>query len=408
MAANTHGSGLDKILGRLEDLDSVNLSILVQRLARERKLQETVFNTIQDGIMVIDTSGIIQFGNAAAKQLIGLKDGDIGHAMLWKLVPDLARSIDLGELPSSREEEARKSSVLSRELEMTYPNHRYVRLYMVPIDARVEDSGSWGYVVVLSDITEERITMEERIESERINSIVRLAAGVAHELGNPLNSLTIHLQLMERKLGQVEDPDAAGSITESLRVCQNEVKRLDGIITHFLDAVRPKEPDMHELDLVGLLEEVLQVQQAELRDRRIEVNVEVDQTIPRISGDHDQIKQVFFNLIKNANDAMAPDGVLTARFTADDDHVFVQFNDTGAGIAEEDLARIFQPYHTTKKEGHGLGMMIVQRIMRDHGGQIGVESREGEGTKITLQFPQRHRRTRLLENKADDDPAESH
>jgi signal transduction histidine kinase len=252
-------------------------------------------------------------------------------------------------------------------------------------------------VVVLSDVTEEKVTMEERIETERIASIMRLSAGVAHELGNPLNSLTIHLQLIERQLKKLELGDVAGSMSESLEVCQGEVKRLDGIITHFLEAVRPQQPELNELNLIELVDEVLRVQEAELRDRCLDVNVEVAQEIPSILGDRGQIKQVFFNLVKNAMEAMQPGGKLRVLARSDDEFVYIQFIDTGSGISEDELSRILQPYYTTKKEGHGLGMMIVQRIIRDHGGQLGIESRKGEGTAITLQFPQQHRRTRLLE-----------
>jgi signal transduction histidine kinase len=185
-------------------------------------------------------------------------------------------------------------------------------------------------------------------------------------------------------------------MSESLEVCQGEVERLDGIITHFLEAVRPQQPELNELDLIELLDEVLRVQEAELRNRRLDVNVEVGQKIPSILGDRGQIKQVFFNLIKNAMEAMQPSGQLRVLARSDDEFVYLQFIDTGSGISEDELSRILQPYYTTKKEGHGLGMMIVQRIIRDHGGQLGIESRKGEGTAITLQFPQKHRRTRLL------------
>ncbi len=385
-------TGLDKILGRIDDLDSVNLGILVQRLARDRKLQETVFNTIQDGILVIDSEGVVQYANEAAFSLIGLKDDDIGNTRLWKMVPDLARSIDLDQTDATK----KAARVLSREVELTYPEHRFVRLYMVPIDTQVGQDDSGGMVVVLSDVTEEKVSMEERIESERIASIMRLSAGVAHELGNPLNSLTIHLQLIERKLKKLQLGETADSMSESIKVCQDEVQRLDGIITHFLEAVRPQQPDLTELDLVELLDDVLRVQEAELSDRRLEVNIEVGKTIPCILGDRGQIKQVFFNLIKNAMEAMQPGGKLRVLARSDDEFVYIQFIDTGSGISEDELSRILQPYYTTKKEGHGLGMMIVQRIIRDHGAQLGIESRKGEGTAITLQFPQQHRRTRLL------------
>jgi two-component system, sporulation sensor kinase E len=386
-------TGLEKILGRIEDLDSVNLGILVQRLARERKMQETVFNTIQDGVIVIDSDGVVQYANDAALGLIGLKGNDIGVTRLWKMVPDLAKSIDLETVMG----EKKSAPVLSREIELNYPDHRVVRLYMVPIDAQVGHDDSGGYVIVLSDVTEERVSMEERLESERIDSIVRLAAGVAHELGNPLNSLTIHLQLIERKLKKLAKQSDDTKLTESLQVCQGEVERLDGIITHFLKAIRPQKLELNELDLLGLVEDVLRVQEAELSNRKLEVKVEVSDDLPIILGDRDQIKQAFFNLIKNAMEAMQPSGSLRILARCDDDYVYLQFVDNGSGISEEDLSKVFQAYYTTKEEGHGLGMMIVERIMREHGGHINIESRKEAGTAITLQFPQQHRRTRLLE-----------
>ena len=386
-------TGLEKILGRIEDLDSVNLGILVQRLARERKMQETVFNTIQDGVIVIDSDGVVQYANDAALGLIGLKSNDIGVTRLWKMVPDLAKSIDRKTVMG----EKKSAPVLSREIELNYPDHRVVRLYMVPIDAQVGHDDSGGYVIVLSDVTEERVSMEERLESERIDSIVRLAAGVAHELGNPLNSLTIHLQLIERKLKNLAKHPDTTKLTESLQVCQGEVERLDGIITHFLKAIRPQKLELNELDLLGLVEDVLRVQEAELSNRELEVKVEVNDDLPTILGDRDQIKQAFFNLIKNAMEAMQPSGSLRILARCDDDYVYLQFVDNGSGISEEDLSKVFQAYYTTKEEGHGLGMMIVERIMREHGGHINIESRKEAGTAITLQFPQQHRRTRLLE-----------
>ena len=387
-------SGLDKILGRIEDLDSVNLGILVQRLARERNLQESVFNTIQDGIIVMDSEGIIQYANDTACPLIGLKSSDIGSISLWKMVPDLAHSISSDPV----EDNIQKRSVLSREFEISYPEKRFIRLYMVPIDAPVNSEGSGGYVVVLSDITEAQISLEERIENERTSSIMKLAAGVAHELGNPLNSLTIHLELMQRKLAALEQTASTEKIKDSIEICRGEVKRLDAIITNFLEAIRPTKPELNPLDLIQLIEAVLQVQEVELADRKIDVKIEIDGDIPEILGDRGQIKQVFFNLIKNAMEAMTGKGQLKILARSDSEHVYLQFVDNGSGISQTDMSKIFDAYYTTKENGHGLGMMIVQRIMRDHGGHIAVESQSDVGTVITLQFPQQHIRTRMLES----------
>ena len=390
--------GLDKILGRIEDLDSINLSILVQRLARERTLQETVFNTIQDGILVIDSEGIIQYANEAARPMIGLKASDIGNIQLRKMVPDFVRSAPDADTEASEGPQA----VLSRELQINYPEKRILRLYMVPIDAPVNSDGSGGYVVILTDITEAESSLVERIENERTHSVLHLAAGVAHELGNPLNSLTIHLKLIERKLKDALKGSSAKSATEpigeSLKICQGEVQRLDSIITNFLEAVRPVDPELNELVLIELIEEVLRVQEVELADRKIEVKIEIDGSIPEILGDRGQIKQVFFNLIKNAMEAMPSGGTLKILARADEEQVTLQFIDNGIGISQENIAKIFDAYYTSKEDGHGLGMMIVQRILRQHGGQIAIESQVDVGTAISLQFPQQHIRTRLLES----------
>ena len=387
MAGKKHSS-LDRVLGRLDTLDSVNLANLVQRLARERGVFEEIFNTLQEGVLVIRDDGAIEYANHAAGRLVGLGE-DVAGQTLWRLVPGLRNSLGAaldgdGAAP-----------VVAREFELTYPEPRVARLYMVPF--RAQGAGqARRFAVILTDITKERATTERRIESERNSSIVLLAAGVAHELGNPLNSLTIHLQLIERRLKRLKDAREAAALGESLRICRDEVARLDGIISNFLGAIRPQPPDLADTELGALVAEVLHVQHRELEDRGVAVEVEAA-PVPAVLADRNQIKQVIFNLTKNAMEAMEPGGSLRIRSRADDDSVYLVFADTGAGIRAEDLGRLFQPYHTTKPGGNGLGLMIAQRIMREHGGQVGIESKEGVGTVVTLQFPRRDRRARMLE-----------
>lgn len=387
-------SSLDRVLGRVEALDSVNLANLVQRLARERGLFEEIFNTLQEGVLVIGTDGRIEYANASAQRLIGLGDEDLSGQTLWRLVPGLRPSLE----PALGADGVSALPVVAREFELTYPDPRTVRLYMVPF--RVGGRGTpRRFVLILSDVTREKLTTEARIEDERTSSILLLAAGVAHELGNPLNSLTIHLQLMERRLKKLKTGSAkeAAALEDSVTICQSEVRRLDGIITNFLEAIRPRPPDLVETRLPEVLDEVLRFQQGELADRGVEVEAETPSDLPLVMADTNQLKQVFFNIMKNAVDAMQPGGRLRIRSRADDDNVYLLFGDSGAGIKQEDLVKLFQPYHTTKPGGHGLGLMIVQRIMRDHGGHIGIESKEGVGTLVTLQFPRKDRRVRMLE-----------
>ena len=401
MPAKKHSSSLDRVLGRLDTLDSVNLANLVQRLARERALFEDIFNTLQEGVLVISADGAIEYANQSAHRLIGLREHEIPGVTLWRLVPGLRTSLD-----GALDDAAHTLPVVAREVELTYPEPRAVRLYMVPFQG--EGSGSdRRFAVILTDITREKQSTEARIESERTSSILLLAAGVAHELGNPLNSLTIHLQLIERRLKKLKktaDKDAA-ALNDSIQVCKQEVERLDGIITNFLEAIRPRPPDLAETHLPEVLAEVFRFQQQELEDRGISVEAEIPTDLPVIMADRNQVKQVFFNIIKNAMEAMQPGGRLRIRTRADDELVYLMFGDNGSGIKQEDMVRLFEPYHTTKVGGHGLGLMIVQRIMRDHGGHVGIESKPGLGTVVTLQFPQKNRRVRMLPQPAEAEPA---
>ena len=389
MAARKNSS-LDKVLGRIDRLDMAGLQTLVQRLARERGMLDTVFNTLQEGVLVITAEGEIDYANDAAAKLIGFKEDAGTAATLWRLVPGLRASLEI----ESKRGKKNGGPVMTREFELTYPQPRVVRLYMVPFHEG--DTGEPRFVIILADITSEKKSTEELIENEKTSSIILLAAGVAHELGNPLNSLTIHLQLIERKLKKLQSTKETGALADSIKICQGEVTRLDGIIRNFLEAIRPRPPDLSEVNIVEVIEDVLKFQEKEIEDRGLKIEGELPASTPVIMADRNQLKQVFFNLIKNAMEAMQSGGILGIKVRADDHSMYVRISDTGSGIKTEDLTKLFSPYHTTKAGGHGLGLMIVQRIIRDHGGHVGIESKEGSGTVVTLQFPQKHRQVRML------------
>lgn len=385
---------LERLLGRLDHLDSVNLANLVQRLARERGLLEAVLNTIQEGVLVLAESGEIDYGNAAAARLLGIREGELSGAQLWRLLPGLRQTLE-GTLSAA----GVRPEVVARELEVSYPQRRFLRLHLVPFDRPDgEASAAHRFIAIIADITQQKLSTEELIENEKVSSLFLLAGGVAHELGNPLNSLTIHLQLLGRKLKRLKASRETVSLQESLRVCEEEVTRLDGIISNFLEAIRPRPPDFSDVNPAEVLEEVLKFQASELENRGIKTEVDFPAEPTLILADRNQLKQVFFNLTKNAMEAMAPGGLLRIRQRTDDESVFLLFGDTGSGIKQEDMSRLFEPYHTTKKGGHGLGLMIVHRILRDHGGQVGIDSKEGVGTVVTLQFPRKHKRVRMLEH----------
>jgi signal transduction histidine kinase len=252
-----------------------------------------------------------------------------------------------------------------------------------------------GYAMIFHDLTETRAKTRETIESEKLNALTLLAAGVAHELGNPLNSLNIHLQLLERDLRK-SSSGTSPRVRETFEIVRTEMARLDTIISQFLRAVRPTQPVRMPLPLEAVIRDSVAFLKPEITDRDILVELEMADDVPAVSIDPDQVKQAFYNIIKNGIQAMRTGGILRIATSRTDTHAVVAFTDNGSGIDPENIARIQDPYFTTKSGGSGLGLVIVNRILREHGGLLEVDSHLGQGTTVRLFFPLDERRVRLL------------
>ncbi len=388
---------LDKALDRIERLDTSGLHDVIQRLAVEREFLETVFNAIEDGIVVADEQGRVEYLNASATRLLGIPpDTAVGHPVT-RYLPEL----DWKNIAEA--DQAGGPSVFRREFQVDYPRPRLLRLHVSPLDGSAP--GSRGLVLILHDATEARRRTSEAIEAERVHALTLLAGSLAHEIGNPLNALDIHLQLMEReirrlrRLAGASDPEAVSSserLEKYLGVAKGEVHRLDYIITEFLQALRPSAPKFQTGSLNDAVEESLSLLRPELEARGLTVGAELVAGLPAVQFDPTQIKQVLVNLVKNAMQATPRDGTITLSTGANNEDVWLCVRDTGSGIPPERLNRIFEPFYTTKEKGTGLGLLIVQRIIRDHGGRIEVESAVGKGTAFKLWLPLIERRPRMI------------
>jgi two-component system, sporulation sensor kinase E len=395
---------LEKLIERLGRIGPEDVQNYFLRLAQEKGFLETVFNAIQEGIIVTDSSGRITYLNDAACGLFGL---ELGEA-IGKRLDERIRGLDWGSLTQS-------SGPVSHDMEIFYPQNRFINFYIVPLmieqrnsAAGIADSGrpglpvsttgaeEVGHVMILRDITESRRSAQQTIESERLNALMLLAAGVAHEIGNPLNSLHIHLQLMQRSVQKLHDGEKA-ELEQSIEIARSEVNRLDSIVTQFLKAIRPSPPQLRPENVNTIVEEAVRFFTPELQDREIVVEQELRSDLPLLQLDRDQMKQAFYNVIKNSLEAMHRGGRLRIRSDVDDAHVIIRFADTGGGMSAENLSRVFEPYFTTKASGTGLGLLIVRRIVREHGGELSIESSAGKGLTVTIRLPYVDKRIRMLE-----------
>lgn len=379
---------LDKLLRRLRRLQPEEMEAFFIELARDKRLFETIFNAIREGVIVTDRAGTVTYLNQAACALFGI---DAASA-LGRPLADRISGLDWKSL-------AQGSDVVTRDIEVFYPENRLLNFYVAPLmgeEGEQTRTQHIGYAIILRDFTENRRAARETLETERLAALKLLAAGVAHEIGNPLNSLTIHLQLLERRIRRLPEEWREG-LAEPVAVARDEIRRLDHIVTQFLRAIRPAPLQLAPQNLNDLVHEAIDFLGPEMKSRDIRVELDLTTPMPLIEADHDQLKQAFFNVIKNAREAMPSGGTLRVHTAATPEHVAVTFSDTGGGMSAEAMSRVFEPYFTTKADGSGLGLMVVQRIIRAHGGEIAIESSAGRGVSLTLRLPRHERQVRMLE-----------
>lgn len=377
-----------RALAKAPKMSEDQLRALLQALAEENSRLETALDSMLDGIVVCDRDHQPIIYNKTAERMLAIGgSSDPSERPLWLCVADRDMAAFFHDILEGEE------SVTDREFDIQVGGRN--RLIAASSMTLVAQGRIEGTLIHLEDITDKRKREAQLRRAESLASLTTLAAGVAHEIKNPLGSISIHIQLIQKAARGKESVPVEG-LSHHLGVVTEEIERLNKIVIDFLFAVRPMDVELRESDAGALLKELADFIRYEAESGGVGVEIQVEEGLPRVLLDKRYLKQAILNLAKNALAAMPDGGTLTFRAWAADDAVHLSVEDTGLGIPQENLAKIFEPYYTTKETGTGLGLTITFKIVREHQGEISVNSYEGEGSVFTISLPIPQREKHLL------------
>jgi len=390
-----------RAIEKVSRLDSEQSRILLNSVFQENERLDAVLDSMTDGIMVCDTSHNLVLFNKAAERLFAFPINESLEKPLWSTIhdeeiSDFLKQVLLGD-----------DRIYDREF--TIDSKGSIKILSISVMPLVVERSIKGNLVHFEDITEKRAKEARLRRAENLASLTTLAAGVAHEIKNPLGSISIRMQLLQKSLSNFSHTNTMEQkdhemIKKHIDVVNEEIERLNRIVVDFLFAVRPMNIELELTNLNMLLVEVIDFMKYELESLSVITEFELEENLPLIPLDKRFIKQAILNLVKNSLAAMKNGGALCFTTKSENDDIKLVIEDTGEGISEENLAKIFEPYFTTRDSGSGLGLTLVFKIIREHSGEISVRSKLNEGTAFTLSFKKPSSEHKLLSYDSNDEP----
>jgi signal transduction histidine kinase len=397
------------IRNALKKLDKLTCDQLREILVTAETDLETfreVLASVVKGLLVCDRTHSLILTNPHAERLLQMDTWSEGSEVVWSLIRNrevsnfLQETLNMGYRVDDKEFYTNEKGI-----------QRLLNISVLPLVDRSRGNVT-GSLITVEDITEKRMREVRLRQAENLASLTTVAAGVAHEIKNPLGSLSIHVQLIHKLLNQAMDkakktspenpsdniPVSYIKFDKHISTINEEIQRLNKIVVDFLFAIRPMEIFPVKSDINKLIKDVIKFVQYELKAAGIKYKLKLERDLPVIEIDKRYIKQALLNLIKNTIESM-PDsgGTLTISTESDEQQVKIHVKDDGPGIQEADMAKIFEPYFSTKIKGSGLGLTLVFKIVREHSGEISVDSAPGEGACFTINLPLPRRDSRLLD-----------
>ncbi|HKK01663.1 MAG TPA: ATP-binding protein, partial [Desulfuromonadales bacterium] len=356
----------ERLLKTLHDLRHSRQEILL-----ERNFKETIVENIETGVLTLDATGRITSTNGPARSILGLEPKQPPappqeYLAAW---PEIVAAMPAGTGQAGR---------WSRYLNMERAGKNYTfRLALLPLTSREEG----GQILTVEDLTE-RVNLRQRMaRMERLVSLGRMAAGIAHEVRNPLTGVSLLLdELHDRLLAQPNDQ-------QLIRKALGEMERLEGLVTELLSFASQSCSLLEPGDIGRVLHDTLFLIRKPCTNAGVALVEDIDPDLPVFPLDPDKLKQAFINLFNNAIEAMSDGGTLTVTAKVEADQLRATIRDTGEGVPRDRIPLIFEPFFTSKGNGTGLGLSITHNILSEHGGRIEVESSPGEGSAFNLWFP---------------------
>lgn len=377
---------IHKLLNRLERVDRKSVQNYLTDLARENAVYGEILDHLNEGVLRVTEEGKVLYANRQASLWLGLDVENVEHPL-----SEMIQDRELAPFIAHHLKGLKERWV--GDVQLLVPREMTLRVFLVPLETQTSEK---EVLILLTPMMDEKSRLDENLA--RMEALASLATGIAHEIGNPLNSIGIYLELLHKEAKSLPESKRK-SIDKTLEVLTGETHRLDRIVRNFLKATRKPPLRFKSEDLNQIVDEAVGFMEPELRNRKIKVLFRPDKALAPFILDRERLYQAFINLIKNAMEAMSHGGNLSIAITHKDKVVSLNFKDEGSGIEESDLPHIFDAYYTTKDEGSGLGLMTVYHVVREHGGRIEVASKAGKGSVFTLHLPIRQPKLQLTQYK---------
>jgi PAS domain S-box-containing protein len=354
----------------------------VTELRKAEAWRRTLIETTQDALVSIDRQGRIVMFNPAAERMFGYSRAEIAGQRVNVLMAEPYASEHDEYI--ERYKKTREARAIGRVRSVT-AKRKSGELFSIEISVtEMEGEEDIPYAALIRDVSERDRLQSQLIESERLASIGATAAKIGHELANPINGMSLTIQLLEQRLSrQMSPPDDQTNAT--VKRLKDEIVRLNELTRQFREFVRKEKYDFQPMELRKLIDDVIKLQEPHFVERNIQLEAVMAPDLPAVKVDGDKIKQVFLNLLKNAAEAMPNGGKITIEARATQQAIILEITDTGVGIPLDVDA--FEPFVTTKKEGTGIGLVIVRQIVTAHGGAISYRSQPGRGTTFHIDLP---------------------